>query len=305
MIGVTGWDEAVRKLSLAKGDLRVDVPGASLLAPSAQPFPPSPRSGVAGITTDAGGPTVPVSSRWLYPGLVSSTFAAGELQSTDFTVALPTSSGPLTGVERAPDSTDPKQVLEPTVALATPTARTFAIVLDDIPARLFDSQAALRALLSNEASRRLSDAVDAHTVSTIEAATPPNGSTGADLVSQIRNAIADHRDLGSSPSLLALTPADAASLDLSVQPSSGDYIFRVDLEGSGSPVWSLVVREVPEISEPTLIDPARLGLLYVGEGSVLVDPYGAGLHHNTVDVRVEVDGRMHVRDVLGAYQVAA
>ncbi|MGH2976028.1 MAG: hypothetical protein ACRDLL_14345 [Solirubrobacterales bacterium] len=302
-IGVDGFAEAARKLSLARNELRYDVAAAALLTPnltpSARQSVPSPVQGAAN------GGAVRVSNRWLYPVLASAPFGAlaGDLASTDFTVSV--SQDALTGVDIETATDTQKATLTPDIGLATPTARTFAVVARNLPSVLFDQQDALRAVLANEIGRRLSDAYDEHVVGAIEDADPPNASTGSDLVAKIRNALADAHDLGSEPTVLALTPSDAASLDLT--QDDGGYTFRVDaprVEGAGSPVWSLAVREVPTISHPTLIDPVLIGLTYYGGASILVDPYSS-LEKNQVRVRVEAEAVFHVRNIdQGAFQIS-
>ena len=153
-------------------------------------------------------------------------------------------------------------------------------------------------------SRRLSESFDEHVVGKIEAAAPPAGGTGTDLISKLRTGIAAMADLGGTPSVLALTPSDAAALDLS-QDGEGHFIFTTRIAGSGSPIWSLLVRESPSVTNPLLIDPATLGLCYFGGGEVLADPYGANLKTNQVSVRVEAEAAYHVRNVLqGAYAIS-
>ena len=53
-----------------------------------------------------------------------------------------------------------------------------------------------------------------------------------------------------------------------------------------------------------LIDPAVLGVLYTGTGTILADPYSA-MERNLVRVRIEGEALFHVRDVAGAYVIAA
>jgi hypothetical protein len=310
--GVDGWEKAARQLDLQRGELRVDVSAASLLAaafPRSVPSTASPLATSPGPSPAATAPGALPSSRWLYPALPSAPFGdLGDVNATDFVVTIPmlgdAASG-LTGVERPVDATTTKATLTPVVSLASPQARQFAIVLDAVPSQLFDSQSALRQLLSVEVGRRLSENFDSHVVDKIEAAAPPTASTGADLLAKIRNGIADARDLGCEPSVIALTPSDAASLDLT--KDDGGYTFRVDaprFDGAGSVVWSLRVREVPTISDPTLISPGQLGVVYLGDASVLVDPY-SGLKTNQVRVRVEAEGTFHVRNVMqGAFAIS-
>lgn len=295
--GLDGWHEASRKLSLSEGALRVDVGAQSLLQPSIAPsLPRSPTSSTV--------PAAP-SRRWLYPGLEAKPFS-GDLSATDYTVTWDlTELTALTGVEIEPATDTEKASISPTIGLATVAASTFAVVLDSVPSQLFDNQDSLRQFLSIEMGRRISDAVDEHVVNAIETAAPPNGSTGSTLVKQVRNAIAAMRNLGGEPTLIALTPSAAATLDLS-EDTAGHQIFRVDLEGSGSPVWSLQVRESPSVAAPLLVDPRRLGVVYLGDGTVLVDPFGPNLRVNQVAIRAEVTGRAHVRNAQqGAYVIDA
>ena len=301
--GHDGWLQASRELDLAKGHLRVDVPGTSLMQAALNPatLPPTPvdaRIGLAAAPPAAPG-AAPVSNKWLYPVVPQVPFAPNDLSATDFVVTFEVTA--VSGVERAPAATTAKAEISPTVTFASPTEKTFAVVLDAVPVKIFDSQQALRSLLSNELSRQIDTSVDAHVVGAIQAASPPTSSTGTGLVWKVRNGIAAMSDVGSSPTVLALSPSDAADLDLSVD-GNGSYVFRVDSRGSGSPVWSVLVRETPELAgdDPLLLDVGRLGVLYTGSGSIVIDPYGDNLRHNLVAARVELGARAHVRDILGA-----
>jgi len=252
---LSGWDQAAQTLSLADGVLRSDTRAASLLT-----VPASARR--------TNQPPPPASGKYVYPVFAAAPFGdAGDLAATDFVISF--SEAEVTGVEIEPATSTSKAELPVDVSLATPTAKVFAIVVDDVPAKIFETQAALAAFLEQEMRRRLDVSYDAHVVAAIEGASPPSGSTGTGLVAQIRNGIASHRDIGSNPRYLAVTPQDAAALDLT-EDTAGHFVFRVDLEGSSNPVWSLSVREA-QVAAPTLIDPDRLGVSYLGSGSVLVD----------------------------------
>lgn len=214
--GDNGYAKAAAGLDLANGNLRVDVRANSLLRAQAAPLPSSPSDGGFSLVS---GPEQ--SRRYLYPVLARDAFGDGsgrEAAATDFTVSF--AQGELTGVERAPDATTGKATLNTTTSLATVEARQHAVVAEGIPSKLFDHQAALRSFLGVELARRVDESVDSHLVAKIEAANPPSGSTGASLVPKIRNAIAAMRGLGGNPTYLAVTPSDAAALDLSVQPGA-------------------------------------------------------------------------------------
>jgi hypothetical protein len=307
--GVSGWETAARKLDLASGELRVDVPARSLLAQTLPPSPTSPtsplrRSASVGVT-EADLPST--SNRWLFPVFSQQPFGAtgADLVTTDFVLTFSNSqlTGGLTGgIERDPDSTATKAKLTPTVVLAYPQAKQYAAILDNVPSKVFDSQAAVRALLGTELARQLSERFDEACVDALEAANPPHSSTGTDLIQKIRHGISSMHDLGGSPSVIGLSAADAASLDLATDGTS-QYIFIPATTGQ-QVVWRLLVREVPTIAHPTLVDPGVLGVSYLGEGSVLLNPYD-GMDTNVVKARVEIEGlALHVRCVQqGAYQI--
>lgn len=303
---VDGWAMAAAELDL-DSKLRVDVGASSLLRASLSPvpLPPTRVDSIVGLTGPARSNATPTDSRYLYPVLAQQPFGSspGDLAATDYVVTFSTAqlSG-LTGIERPPDATTEKAVLTPTVTLATVSAKQFAVVLGAIPSKLFDTQGALRGLLGVEMARQVDLSIDKHVVSAIQTASPPSGSVGTTLVARVRNAIAAMRDLGGNPTYLALTPADAAALDLT-QDASGSYVFRVDSENSSSVIWSLRVRTVPSITAPTLIDPAALGVLYLGSGSVVVDPFSS-LATNQIRARAELESRCHLRNVVqGAYRI--
>lgn len=293
-LGGDPWASAARALDLGRGQLRHDTAAVALLTPST--FPSLPTTPTDGTPT-----TQARSNRYLFPTIPSQPFGdAGSMVTTDFTVSF--GQDPVSGVERPVDATSQKAELVATVGLATPSALEYAVLLKAIPARLFDSQQALRSLLSQQGGKLLADVYDKAVIATIEGAAPPVGGTGTDLVSKIRTAIAAHRDLGAEPSVLALSSSDAASLDLA-KDGAGHYIFTTRITGSGSPVWTLIVREA-DVSAPTLIDPLKVGVNFYGDASVVTDPYGDNLSTNQVSIRLEVEARFHLRDLRGAFVIA-
>lgn len=301
--GVNGWETAARTLSLTEGNLRADVSAASLLL-GAQPVRPSPSAHASAAAPAS------VSNDWLFPVFEQVPFGAepGDIVATDYTASFLEDelTGTLTGgsgVEREVDAVTEKATMTPTVALATPKAKQYAAVLNAVPSKVFESQASLQALLQNELARQLARSFDAAVLDAIEAADPPNSTSGSDLVSKIRNAISKAVDLGSEPSVIGLSPADAAALDLA-DDGSGAYLFLPSTD-SQAVVWRLQVREVPGITAPTLVDPQKLGLIYTGEGSVLVDPFSS-MTTNQVRIRVETEAVLHIRNIQqGAYQIVA
>jgi hypothetical protein len=302
--GGNGWETAARELDLGAGKLQVDVPASSLLYAAAPRIPGSPGAGssVSAARTVA---AADLSSRWLFPTLESQPIGAdsSDLVTTDYTLSFNQGelTGGLTGVERDPSAVTDKANMAYTVTVATPTLKQFAVVVEDLPAKLWDSQSSLQALFENQVAQQLSRTFDAKVVGQIQSAGPLNSNSGTGLVARIRNGISKFADLGGEPTVIGLTPSDAATLDL--ETDAGGYVFIPGTDAQAT-VWKLLVREVPGLSAPLLVDPAKLGLVYTGESSVLVDPY-SGMKKNTVRVRVETEAILHIRSIQqGAYRLA-
>ncbi len=226
----------------------------------------------------------------MFPVLPSEDFptSAGnepEFVANDYVVSV--GQDAVSGVERAVDATSEKAVLPVDVSLVTVNAKQYALVVENLPSKVFSARRALQDFLSREVGRRLNDHWDAAVVAEVESGSVPAFTATGDLVPDVRRAVSEMQERGGVPRYLALDPAAAADLDLSVQPGTGDYIFRVDLESSGSPVWTLAVRVVPSISSPTLVDPSAF-ITFLGNATVLFDPY-SGLSTNLVRVRVEFE----------------
>jgi hypothetical protein len=301
--GVSGWADAARRLDLAHGEMRVDLAGGALLqrpmaAVNVQDFSGS-GAGVVRVAATA----PPQDRRFAYPALRQQLVDSGDLAVGGFTVSFTTTELELTGIERAPTATDPKAELDANVGWEQKDLRQFAITMDDVPVKILEAENQLRELLESEMRYRLDLALDAHVISAIQAAAPPAGLTGTTMVEQVRNAVAGSRALGANPSVLLLSPADAAALDLTTTGADGMFVFAVRDTGSASPLWSLVIRESESVSDPTLLDPAILGPLFVGTGTVLVDPYSS-MERNVVRLRVEIEALCFVRDARGAYVIA-
>lgn len=206
-------------------------------------------------------------------------------------------------VERDQMAVTSKAKLSVTVTAEQTALKTLAIVLDKIPVKLIESQEGFTSFLQAELAYQLALALDAHCVAQILAATPPHGLEGATLIEQSRHAVAEMRGVGARPTVLALTPTEAAALD--VQKTELAYIFATRDTGSASPLWNNAIAEVPTgLSSPLMIDPLLLAYLYLGVARFQVDPY-TGLDTNEVRVRLEADCLLHVRQPLGAFRIAA
>jgi hypothetical protein len=289
-----GWSVAARGLDLPAGRLRVDMPAQNILA--AVSVSPSEGLSAPALTTQFMQKAQDL--RFLYPAFPRQIVDDGDLAITEF---RQTGSRTVTGeIERDPMATTEKAKVGLSVTLETPSLSMFAAVVDEVPSKLFDAIPPFEAFLRNELGFQIDKAIDAHAIAQIVAATPAHGKTGTSLIEKTRNAVAAMRALGASPSVLALNATDAAALD--VQKTEAAYIFATRSTGSASPLWNLQIVEVPTLTAPLLIDPPLLGVLYVANAKVLIDPF-TGMSKNEVRLRTEVDGLLHIRDAAGAYLI--
>ena len=58
------------------------------------------------------------------------------------------------------------------------------------------------------------------------------------------------------------------------------------------------------VTDPLLIDPSLLGVLYAATGAILADPYSA-MERNGVGLRLEIEALLHVRSPMGAYVISS
>ena len=80
-------------------------------------------------------------------------------------------------------------------------------------------------------------------------------------------------------------------------------MFPLNAAGA-SPLWNLRVIERPGTTPPYVIDPAMLGVLYLGGMRFDADPY-TGFKKNLTNLRVETSALYHVRNARGARRIAA
>lgn len=243
-------------------------------------------------------------SRFMWRAMVSDNLPIDETSVQDFKITTATVTG---DIERAPSAVTDKADLATTTTLVNEAVRQFAITIDDIPNQLFASVPMLEAYLLARAEFQLEDALDTHVLAQIVAATPPFGNTGTGLIAKVRSAITTMRATGASPSLLVVNPTDSETLDTY---TTADGIFLLTdpatSPGGNGPVWNL--RRVERIGTgaeaPYVIDPAMLGVLYLGAMQVAADPY-TGFKKNTTTLRLEFNALMHVRNANGARRIAA
>lgn len=301
--GLTGAVDAPEPVGLARAireagwHLR-ERPSVRLEArhvfPAAGDLRPSTVGGVLPLGRD---------ERFLWPLLRRQVVEPGQTAVRDFRQTGRTVTGT---VERALDATSEKARLELAVVHVDEALRQLAILIPDVPNVVLESLDTAAEFFRTEATYQLNRALDAHVHSQIVAANPPQGATGADLVEQVRRAIAAMRAAGARPTILVLNPNDAAALDLLKQPGTADYMFPTRQAGAASPLWGLAVveRAEPADAPPVLIDPDRLGRLHLGDIQFLADPF-SGIAVNTTNLRFEMNALFVVRDATAAYIVAS
>ncbi|RBY83732.1 hypothetical protein DQ238_01245 [Geodermatophilus sp. TF02-6] len=204
-------------------------------------------------------------------------------------------------VERAIDATTTKAELDVTLTAVSEPMKQLAVTIRDIPNAILEAESLLRQFLNSEGRFVVERELDAHVERQIVAAAPPFGNTGTGLVAQVRNGVTAMRAEGANPSVLVVNAADAAALDLTTD--AGGYVFPLSQTG-GTGLWGLRVIERPGTTPPYLIDPAMLGMLYLGGMRFDADPY-TGFTRNLTTLRVEVNALFHVRDARGARRIAA
>lgn len=239
--------------------------------------------------------------RFLWPHLVMED-ARNSASIQDFKQTARTLSGT---VQRTLNATTDKANLATTTTLVNEALVEFAVTLDDIPNAVLQSVPQFEAYMASEGEFQVAKAIDSHVMAQIVAATPDNGLTGTNLITQLRNGISAMRAVGAQPTLAVLSPSDSVTLD-TYQASDGDYIFPTRSTNTANPLWDLgIVERIGAGTEnPFLIDPQMLGVLYLGTLQVDADPY-TGFKKNLTTLRVEIKGLFHVRNSAGAYELVA
>ncbi len=292
-----GWAMAATVLDgVSGGNLRVDMPARDILATAPTFKGPTPPLGAPSIQS----PFVEKAAdrRGLILNLQRVQLERGDLAIVEFAQkGARTVEGE---VKRSPTAVTEKALLGLEVELRNPSVNQHAIIIPGVPSKLFDVEEALLGFLTNEGSYQTERSIEAEILAAITAAEPANGKVGTDLISRVRNAVAAMRAIGANPTILAVSPTVAAELDLT--KTELGYVAGFRNAGSASPLFGLEIVEVPNIAAPTLIDPRILGVLYMGIATLLVDPY-TGKRTNTVELRIELEALMHIRDASGAYEI--
>lgn len=231
-------------------------------------------------------------ARWVYP-LLPMENAGTDLVVQDFKQTARTLTGT---VQRSATATTDKATLDVTLTSVVEAIPQHAVVIDEVPNAMLASFPQLSAFLKTEGLFQVQKSIDAHVYSQVTAASPAEFDEGDDLIARIRLGVSAMRDDGAEPSILVLDGATAAALDLS--EDAGGYVFPVS--NTGSTPWNLRVVERPgAAANPLLIDPAMLGVLYLGTVKFDADPF-TGFKKNLTDLRIETSALYHVRNAKGA-----
>jgi hypothetical protein len=301
--GSDGWSHLARELDPQAGRNRVDVPLGDLLrSPAMAGLTVTPSSGLSAPALY--GPFIEKAqdTRHIWEAFPFQQLDPGVLAISDYRQS---GARTVTGaVERDPVSTASKAKLALAVTLETPPLKQQALIVDGVPAKLLEIEG-FDLFLRNELAYQLSLSLDKHVLAQIAAAAPPTGSTGPTLIEKARNGVSAMRALGGVPRVLALSPTDAAALDVQKTGTAGleQYVFGSKDSGSAGPLWNMAIVEVPGLEAPMLIDPKVLAMMYAGTAMLLLDPY-SGADTNTVRLRLEVEALLHIRDIAGAYVIS-
>jgi Phage capsid family len=284
-----GWDLTSRP--------RIEIPADELIESRVSTFP--------SVASWARAPSIvsPLGQdqRFVYSRLVSR--SAGESSSVqDFRQASRTLTGT---VVRNLNSVAAKASLDVSVSAIAEDLVQLAIIIPGVPNQLLQSVPEFTDFLNSEGAFQIGKALDNHVLSQIVAGTPAFGNTGTTLVDKIRTALGVMRAAGASPTIAMLNPTDAAALDLLAD--AGGYRFIGRDQGTSSPLWGMdVVERIGTAgADPLyLLDPSMLGILYIGSLAFDADPF-SGFDTNTTRLRIEVNALFHIRQIGGAYRVAA
>ena len=298
--GMDGWSQIARAIDLEHGDTSVHVPLGSLVAQDGGFGVPTGGSSVATQRVPLAQPAQ--DNRFLFPSLPQRPLDDGALAVVDF---VQTGSRALTGsVERDPLSTADKAELGLAFTAESEDVKQLAVTVTDVPDKLFAAEPSLDGFLREEMAYALRVALDSYVTQTITVATTEHGLTGSTLIEQARHGVRAARANGALPRLLAVSPEDAAELDLSQTGADHAFVFALRDTGSADPLWGLSIREVPSLVDPHLIDPPLAASLYLGRATFSLDPY-SGFRRDTVDARLEFETLAHVRDSAGLFRIKA
>ena len=240
-------------------------------------------------------------TRYLYPWLATQPLPEGVLNVSEWRQigTEPVIGDPV----RDPTATTAKAELEATVEYTPEAVKQLAVTVGGVPNAILAAEPSMLAFLRVRMARLLNDALDQHTIAQILAAGPPTGGAGANLIAQLRDGKSTRwRTVRTRPWPRFPDRCRGARPRRKVD---GGRLFISARRGRRfvAAIRNARVRGCRR-DVPILIDPAMLGVLYVGSAKLDVDSSGDEFKANLSTVRLEFLALYHVRQPTGALSMA-
>lgn len=168
---------------------------------------------------------------------------------------------------------------------------------------------AFRDLVGQDMTIAYQDSLDDLVVNTLTDNAGTTDDDGADLFEKLRKAVTAIQAEGFNPTLAAVSPEDAETLDLTRAGSGGDptegpfLLTPSPRSSSFTPLWSLTLRIVKNLTSPIVLDPTAVRL-YLDNVRFDADPF-TGFSTNETRFRYEGPAIPVLRQPAGVYVVAA
>jgi hypothetical protein len=209
---------------------------------------------------------------------------------------------PLSDMALDIDGTGEKPQTDSAATLATFDVKMIATVSDGYPNAIV-AQPAFADLVGGDMRTAYQDGLDAYVVSTVTQGAGTTDDTGDDLFEQLRKGVTALQAEGFNPTLAAVSPEDAETLDLT--RTTVDNLFLLPpapRAPASTPLWSMNVVTVKGLTDPLVLDPTAVRL-YLDAVQFSSDPY-TGFSTNETRFRFEGPACCVVRQPGGVYCVA-
>ena len=287
---------AIRAAGWELGGPAVSLPFGAVLIDNAADAAPLREVGIVRQGADG---------RRLYPALeqrpLDGATRVDELVSTGRSLADPEA------MQLAIDATSEKPVTASGATLESYDVKMVATVSDPYPNAIV-SLPAFADLVNVDMTIAYQDSLDNLVVNTITDAAGTTDDAGDDLFEQLRKAVTVLQGEGFNPTLAAVSPEDAETLDLSRSGGSttddGPFILSPAPRASGfTPLWNLALRVVKGLDAPIVLDPSVIRL-YLDRVTFASDPF-SGFSTNETRFRFEGPAIPVVRQPMGVYVIGA
>ena len=210
-----------------------------------------------------------------------------------------------TAVVRAIDATSNKPEVASTLNVANVQLKQVAGVESGIPNVYLESDA-LASVVEEDLRYQVYDGLDSLFVSAVASSGFQAPDTGTANLTSIRKAQTTLRAAGYSPNLVALTPANAESMDLLVTGLSGgtaDFVFGAGQFGPQQ-VFGMPIVVSKSVAASVVVDTNAHGKMYVSPISLARFEENAG-KTNTSLVRLECNAQYGTERTAAAVRIAA